>query len=172
MIRVFAFLTVLAMAVAIFAACGSSGGNSSTGTVTPTSSGVAGTWSISGQLVGSMDLTASGCQIGPPAGFKWGAQLAGTLDGTVIGVFLASNIGGTVDFATATPDTILAVHYGEVGLAINDYWATIGGTAGANGSVTINADGSGSMNVTLRPSSATAGGAAQPITISGQWVCH
>jgi hypothetical protein len=171
MIRVFAFLTVLAMAVAIFAACGSSGGNSSTDTVTPTSSGVAGTWTISGQLVGSMDLTASGCQIGPPAGFKWGAQLAGTLNGTVIGVFLASSIGGTVDLTTPSADTILSVHYGEVGSAINDYWAAIGGTAGASGSVTINSNGSGSMNVTLSPSLATTSGAAQPITISGQWVC-
>jgi hypothetical protein len=169
MIRVFAYLTVLVLAVAILAACGS-GGNSSTGAVTPTSSGVAGTWTISGQLAGSMELKTSGCQIGPPAGSQWGVQLAGTLNGTVIGVFLASGIGGTVD--VGSNGIILSVHYGDVGLAINDYWATIYGSAGAKGSVTINSDGSGSMNATLPPSLATTSGAAQPITISGQWDCR
>lgn len=169
MIRVFALLTVLAMTVAIFAACGS-GGNSSTGTVTATSSGVAGTWTISGQLMGSIELKTSGCEIGPPAGSQWGAQLAGTLNGTVIGVSLASRIGGTVDLGST--DIVLSVHYGDVGLAINDYWATIYGSAGARGSVTINSDGSGSMNATLPPSLATTSGAAQPITISGQWDCR
>jgi hypothetical protein len=119
-----------------------------------------------------MDLTTSGCQIGPPAGSEWGAQLKGTLNGTVIVVSLASNVGGKVDLAKASAGTLLAVHYGDVGLAINDYWATINRPAGASGSVTINSDGSGSMNVTLPPSLATTSGAAQPITISGQWVCR
>jgi hypothetical protein len=169
MIRVFALLTVLATTVAIFAACGG-GGNSSSGTATPTSSGVAGTWTISGQLTGSMDLKTSRCEIGSPAGSQWGVQLAGTLNGTVIGVSLGSGIGGTVDVGSTA--IILSVHYGDVGLAINDYWATIFGSAGAKGSVTINSDGSGSMNATLPPSLATMSGAAQPITISGQWDCR
>ena len=138
--------------------------------VTATSSGIAGTWNpISAQLMGSIELKTSGCEIGP-AGSQWGAQLLGTLNGTVITVSLASRIGGTVDLGST--DIVLAVHYGDVGLAINDYWATIYGSAGARGSLTINSDGSGSMNATLPPSLATTSGAARPITISGQWACR
>lgn len=118
-----------------------------------------------------MNLKVSGCQVGPPAGYQWGTQLAGTLNGTVVGVFLASTVGGTINLATASSDTLLSVVYGDVGSPIIDRWGTVGPSAGASGSVTINSDSSGSMKVTLPPSLATASGAAQPITISGQWVC-
>jgi hypothetical protein len=169
MIRVLAFITLVAIAVAIFAACGS-GGNSSTVTVTPASS-EAGAWTISGQLVGSMNLTVSACQIGPPSGTTWGVQFAGTLNGTTIALALASKVGGTVDFTNASKGAILGVHYGAVGSATSDYWLATGGSAGVSGSVTFNSAGSGSMNVTLPPSLASANGAAQPIVISGHWVC-
>jgi hypothetical protein len=171
MIRFFAFLTVLALSAAIFAACGS-GDNSSKDSVTPAPSGVtAGNWTISGQLVGSMDLTASGCQHTGQLAPTWGAQVTGTLNGTVIGVFLATPNGGTTDLSTATADTLLSVHYGAVGAAINDYWLAVGGGAGATGTVTVDSDGSGSMTATLPISPVANNGATRPITISGQWVC-
>jgi hypothetical protein len=172
MIKTFALLTILALVVAGCLACGS--GNDSR-TATPTSvpatstsapSVAAGNWTISGELVGSMDMQASACQMGPPAGYKWGAQLTGTLNGTVIAIFFASSIGGTLDLSLPSIDTLVSVRYGAAD-AVEEAWFGLAGSPGMSGSVTVESNGSASMDATLPPSYV----ATQPITISGQWTC-
>ncbi len=176
MTRIFASLTTIALVAAVYLAC-SGGGDSNTATststpTTPTSAPAvgAGNWTISGQLAGSMDVRASACQPGPPAGTKWGAQLTGTLNGTVIAIFFAASVGGTLELSETSLDTIVSVHYGAAGSAINDAWLGLAGSPSVAGSVTIDSKGNGSMDATLPPGP-SAGGATQPITISGQWIC-
>jgi hypothetical protein len=176
MIRILALLTTLALVATLCLACGASGDSRTpTLTSTPTIStsapaAGAGNWTISGQLAGSMGIQTSACQLGGQAGPKFGAQLTGTLNGIVIGIFFASTFGGTLDLSKTSIDTIVSVHYGAAGSAINNSWFALAGNPGVAGTETIDSKGNGSMDVTLPPGGSPSG-AAQSITIAGQWTC-
>ena len=65
----------------------------------------------------------------------------------------------------------IVMQYGNGGTAVNYVWIGLAGSAGATGTVTVAADVSGSMQVTVPISANSPGGATRPITISGAWTC-
>ncbi len=124
-------------------------------------------WTFSGQVVGSALVGVSGCQ--DRAG-KFDIQLIGTLNGVAIGILIGSAPSGTLDFSQRS-ETTVAVQYGAAGSAVNEYWFGTSGDAGMSGTATIDATGSGSVNLTVPPSAVSPGSATQGISASGPWGC-
>lgn len=196
LLRATTTITVLTRPAAAFASCGS-GDNSSTTAVTalatpssasgsPASSAtgtaaqsstrtempmpapVPGNWTVSGQVVGSALVGASGCQT---SAVKFDIQLKGTLNGTAIDMLISSAPSGRSTSASRHRRR-WPCKYGAAGSAVNDYWFGTSGDAGMSGTPMIDATGSGSANLTVPPSVVSPGGATQAIGGSGLWTCQ
>ncbi len=197
MYRTIALVSALLLAVAAFAAC-SGGGDSSTTTATvtasasasagasaspassatdttapsqtpvPTATPILGNWTVAGQLAGPALLGASQCQ---DIEGRFDIQLRGNLSSATIGILISAAPSGTLDFSQVSATTV-AVQTAPAGSPNHlSYWFGTSGDAGMSGTATIEADGSGSLELTVPASVAAPGGATEPITVSGPWLC-
>jgi hypothetical protein len=91
------------------------------------------------------------------------------LSGNPIALTLGGHKTGTLDYSDATSSMNIVMQYGNGGTAVSYVWIGLAGSDGATGTVTVAADVSGSMQVTVPISANSPGIATQPITVSGAW---
>ncbi|MEO8457209.1 MAG: hypothetical protein ABI559_05295, partial [Chloroflexota bacterium] len=185
MTRIWVMGCVLALG-AVLAACG--GGSDATNTPTaapsgsPTDTPVAttapptpsptpfvGNWTSSGQITSDVQVQRNACTV---SGGSFQITLRGKApDGTALGLVIGSDHSGTIDFSQAAPAVTVAVQYGGPGQSADDYWYAAAGDSGASGTITLEDNGSGTIQVTVPPSTVAPAGATSPITVSGPWTC-
>ncbi len=99
-----------------------------------------------------------------------------TINGSLSGTFLEiqakfpAGAAVTLDYGAPGSQFSLSIGYGETFGQLR-HWEADAGAAGASGSATLTADGSGVMRATVPVALVMPGDATGPITVSGQWVC-
>jgi hypothetical protein len=177
MLRRSALLTILTLAGIAVAACGG-GSTSPSTTPSPSLSAAPGTatpvpsttvWQISGQLAGTPSMSVAFCA--PTKGY-YDVLLAGEINGEQLNISFFSPRTGTLDYASAASATTIYAALAPAGSQATSLWQATAGTRGAQGTVVLGADASGSMSgIVVPPSIAGPGDATANITLNGEWKC-
>jgi len=190
MLRQLALLTILAIAGVVVAACGDDDSSSPspsssvptisglpdfTLSVTPTAAPGTPTpvpsltpWQISGQLTGTPDMGVFSCS--PRQGY-YQVLLRGDFEGKLLNILVYSPNTGTHDYADAATKMTVSVQLGSTA-EDSSLWFEAAGNRGVQGTIVLNADGTGSLSgVLVPPSLTTPGGASSTVTVSGEWKC-
>jgi hypothetical protein len=120
-------------------------------------------------MSGFSSLPAISCDV---VGIEEEVMLSGTLNGTVFQIQPNFPAGAAATLDYGTPNNFFFVNI-PYGTSASDllHWDETAGGAGTSGTATVQADGSGSMQVTVPVSANSPGSATQPITVSGEWTC-
>lgn len=97
--------------------------------------------------------------------------LRGDLGGKLLNILVYSANTGTQDYANAATGMTVSV---QLGSSAEDYslWFETSGNRGVQGTIVLNADGTGSMSgVLVQPSTTSPGGATASVTVAGEWKC-
>ena len=92
-------------------------------------------------------------------------QMRGTDKGNNVSLVFGGTNTGDLQLSDVASKVGINLKYGALS------WFAQAGAAGASGTVTIDVDGSGSMQVIIPPFAAASGGAKDPINLSGSWTC-
>ncbi len=177
MLRRSALLTILVLAGIAVTACGG-GSTSSSITPSPSLSAAAGSatpvpsttvWQIGGQLAGTPSMSVAFCS--PKKGY-YDVLLAGEVNGAQLNISLFAPDAGTRDYASAASAVTIYAALSTTGSQATSVWQATAGNRGAQGTVVLGADGTGSMSgVVVPPSIKGPGDATANITLNGEWKC-
>ena len=98
--------------------------------------------------------------------------LTGQINGEQLNISFFSPHTGTLDYASAASAITIYAAVSTAGSQATSAWQAAAGSPGAQGTVVIGADGTGSMNSIVVPPALNApGDATANLTLNGEWKC-